>query len=126
MGGANTDADANSDANERDPSHFTAGNLTEKTGFEHRPRPLLQRPPPLPRPHFIGRRGGDRVGAEPTADIAERAMQVAPGPGIQVRGIQDEETISRGRRPAATERIYEIFMRGEPGKVHGTRLNCEC
>ena len=66
------------------------------------------------------------VGAEPTADIAERAMQVAPGPGIQVRGIQDEETISRGRRPAATERIYEIFMRGEPGKVHGTRLNCEC
>ena len=41
MGGANTDADANSDANERDPSHFTAGNLTEKTGFEQRPLDLI-------------------------------------------------------------------------------------
>ena len=124
VGGANTDADANSDANERDPSHFTAGNLTEKTGFEH--RPLLQRPPPLPRPHFVGRRGSECRSRADAADIAERAMQVAPGPGIQVRGIQDEETISRGRRPAATERIYEIFMRGEPGKAHSTRLNCEC
>ena len=71
MGGANTDADANSDANERDPSHFTAGNLTEKTGFETAPssrdlHPSLDL--------ILSDGAAASVGAEPTRLTSQRGQ----------------------------------------------------
>ena len=73
MGGANTDADANSDANERDPSHFTAGNLTEKTGFEHRPRPSSRDLHPS-LDLILSDGAAASVGAEPTRLTSQRGQ----------------------------------------------------
>ena len=102
---------ANTDGRERDPSHVGAGNLTEKTGFE------VNNAPSLESTSFYRPAG--------LTSYKENASCSKSEARIQVRGIQDEETISRGRRPArpgATEDLRDIYAR-EPAEVYYISLS---